>query len=250
LRDALTIVLRLLRASGRSEHYVATNGAFQLMLGGSSSQMVRISLKMHDPYIPEISANKYALNIRFTRPDSDHRPPRCHSTCCSDSDVDQFDMSSRQIRQRNSQNSQQRSRIASTAARLMAEDGITDLALAKRKAARSLGLPESVAMPDDSEVEAELRTYQRLFQHEEQEARNLHLLRTAARLMATMERFNPYLSGAVLEGMAGRFTEIDIQLFTDSAKDVEIFLLNERIAFRHSVPRSDRAEAGADGGCR
>ena len=152
-------------------------------------------------------------------------------------------MSSRQIRQRNSQNSQQRSRIASTAARLMAEDGITDLALAKRKAARNLGLPESVAMPDDSEVEAELRTYQRLFQHEEQEARNLHLLRTAARLMATMERFNPYLSGAVLEGMAGRFTEIDIQLFTDSAKDVEIFLLNERIAFRHSVPRSDRAEA-------
>ncbi|SBT09215.1 conserved exported hypothetical protein [Candidatus Accumulibacter aalborgensis] len=149
-------------------------------------------------------------------------------------------MSSRQLRQRNLQ---QRTLIASAAARLMAEDGITDLALAKRKAARNLGLPDSVAMPDDSEVEAELRTYQRLFQHEEQEARNLHLLRAAVRLMATMERFNPYLSGAVLEGMAGRFTEIDIQLFTDSAKDVEIFLLNESIAFRHSVPRSDRAEA-------
>ena len=65
LRDALRIVLRLLRGSGRAEHHVATGGAFQLMLGGSSSQMVRISLKLHDPYIPEISANKYALNIRF-----------------------------------------------------------------------------------------------------------------------------------------------------------------------------------------
>ncbi|MCB1942021.1 MAG: cell division protein ZapD [Candidatus Accumulibacter sp.] len=85
LRDALAIVLRLLRASGRSEHHVASNGAFQLMLGGSSSQMVRISLRLDDPYIPEISANKYALNIRFTRPDSDHRPRQ------SDSDV-QFDM--------------------------------------------------------------------------------------------------------------------------------------------------------------
>ncbi len=77
LRDALAIVLRLLRASGRAEQHVATNGAFQLMLGGSSSQMVRISMRLHAPYIPEISANKYALNIRFTRPDSDHRPRHC-----------------------------------------------------------------------------------------------------------------------------------------------------------------------------
>ena len=85
LRDALAIVLRLLRASGRPEHHVASNGAFQMMLGGSSSQMVRISLKLDGPYIPEISANKYALNIRFTRPDSDHRPRQ------SDSEVE-FDM--------------------------------------------------------------------------------------------------------------------------------------------------------------
>jgi len=85
LRDALAIVLRLLRASGRPEHHVASNGAFQLMLGGSSSQMVRISLKLDDPYIPEISANKYALHIPFTRPDSDHRPRQ------SDNDV-QFEM--------------------------------------------------------------------------------------------------------------------------------------------------------------
>ncbi len=75
----LTIVLRLLRASGSTEQQVAQNGAFQLMLGGSGSQMVRISLKLHAPYVPEISANKYALNIRFTRPDSEHRPRYCES---------------------------------------------------------------------------------------------------------------------------------------------------------------------------
>lgn len=149
-------------------------------------------------------------------------------------------MSSRQDRQRNSR---QRSLVAGLAARLMAEDGVTDLALAKRKAMRSLGLPESFAMPDDGEVEAELRTYQRLFQAEEQQARNSQLLRTAARLMVTLQRFNPYLSGPVLEGTAGRYTEIDIQLFPDSAKDVEIFLINQQLAFRHSLPRTERAEA-------
>lgn len=149
-------------------------------------------------------------------------------------------MSGRQDRQRNSQ---QRSRVAALAARLMAQDGISDLTLAKRKAARNLGLPESVGMPDDSEVEAELRIYQRLFQNQEQQARSLHLLRTAAWLMAILQRFNPYLTGSVLDGSAGRYAEIDIQLFPDSAKDVEIFLLNEGMAFRHRLPRTDRAEA-------
>ena len=46
-----------------------------------------------------------------------------------------------------------------------------------------------------------------------------------------------------LDGTAGRYAEIDIQLFTDSAKDVEIFLLNSRIDYQHSTPRSERAEA-------
>ncbi len=86
LRDGLIIVLRLLRASGRAEHQVASGGAFQKMLGGAgTAQMVRISLQLHAPYIPEISANKYALNIRFTRPESDNRPRQC------DNDVD-FDL--------------------------------------------------------------------------------------------------------------------------------------------------------------
>jgi hypothetical protein len=61
--------------------------------------------------------------------------------------------------------------------------------------------------------------------------------------MEILQRFKPYLSGAVLDGTAGRGTEIDIQLFADSAKEVEIFLLNEHIEYRHEVPRSERAEA-------
>ncbi len=125
----------------------------------------------------------------------------------------------------------------------MAEDGVSDFALAKRKAARSLGLPETSQMPDNAEIEAELRIYHRLFQTAEQSAVIAHLRRKAAELMAIVQQFNPYLTGSVLDGTAGRYAEIDIQLFADSAKDVEIFLLNQQIDFEHSTPRTDRAEA-------
>ncbi len=138
---------------------------------------------------------------------------------------------------------QLRTLIASTAARLIAEDGINDYSLAKRKATHSLGLPEGTPLPENAEVDSELRTYQRLFHGDEARARIDRLRRRACAVMALVERFNPYLSGAVLDGSAGRYAEIDIQLFTDSAKDVEIFLLNQRLPFTHSEPRSDRAEA-------
>jgi len=142
-------------------------------------------------------------------------------------------------------NSQQRTRIAiaSTAARLMAEDGISDFVVAKRKAVQSLGLPDNTQLPENAEVETELRLYQRLFQDEEQTARIDTLRQKASEIMTLVQRFNPYLTGSVLDGTAGRYAEIDIQLFTDSAKDVEIFLLNQKIDYEHSVPRSDRAEA-------
>ena len=138
---------------------------------------------------------------------------------------------------------QQRARIASAAARLIAENGISDYTLAKRKAAHSLGLPDNVQLPGDAEVQYELQIYQRLFQDEEHTARIRHLRQKASELMLIVQQFNPYLTGSVLDGSAARYAEIDIQLFTDSAKDVEIFLLNQRIDYEHSVPRTDRAEA-------
>ena len=68
LRDAAAIVLRLLRSSGRPKSYTATNGQFQLNLGGTAAQMVRVSVAVEEQAIPEVSANKYFLNIRFTKP--------------------------------------------------------------------------------------------------------------------------------------------------------------------------------------
>ncbi len=77
LRDAAAIVLRLLRSSGRAKEHLAVNGQFQLNLGGSVAQMVRIAVDVNEPAIPEVSANKYFLNIRFTKPPLDEMKARC-----------------------------------------------------------------------------------------------------------------------------------------------------------------------------
>ena len=136
-----------------------------------------------------------------------------------------------------------RASIASTAARLMAEDGITDYHHAKKKAARQLGLPEHTAFPDNAEVEAELRVYRSLYQGEEH-AELIALLRhTALELLELLGDFKPYLTGSVLDGTAGEHSGIDILLFADSAKEVEIFLLNRGIDFAHVESRNERVEA-------
>ena len=139
-----------------------------------------------------------------------------------------------------------RARIAAAAARLMAEDGIDDFALAKRKAARQLGAPQSEALPGNDEVEAELRAYRALYQADEHAERISELRRIALDAMRAFERFHPYLTGPVLKGTAGPYAEIELQLFPASPKDVEIFLLERGLSFdTHEGRRfsGDRAHA-------
>ena len=62
----LAIVLRLLRENGRSSRHIAYRGVFQLMLTTAKvSQLLRLTVARDLACVPEISANKYALNIRF-----------------------------------------------------------------------------------------------------------------------------------------------------------------------------------------
>lgn len=114
----------------------------------------------------------------------------------------------------------------------MAEDGIDDFGLAKRKAARQAGAPDTGNLPDTAEVEQALRVYRQLHQAREQ-ADRIHDLR--AHSVATMRRFeafDPHLIGSVLSGNADRYTDIELILFADSAKEVELFLINHRIQYR------------------
>lgn len=136
---------------------------------------------------------------------------------------------------------QMRSRIAHLAARMIAEDGISDYALAKRKAARQAGAPGSRNLPTNGEIEDALRAYHDLYQTEEHPARLEQMRRLALDTMRMLEHFNPYLTGGVLSGGIGRHPEIHLHLYTDSAKDLEIFLHNRSIPFR---AREQRVWAG------
>jgi len=139
-----------------------------------------------------------------------------------------------------------RARIAAAAARLMAEDGIDDYALAKRKAARQLGAEDTQALPRNDEIEAELRAYRALYQADEHPQVIHELREIALDAMQALEQFNPYLTGPVLAGTAGPHAEIDVQLFPDSAKEVEIFLLDRGVSFTTHEGRrftGDRARA-------
>ena len=69
LRDSLAIVLRILRDSGKSGQRLAEGGVFQQMLAGRAVQLVRVRVGAGIPCVPEVSANRYMLNIRFVQHD-------------------------------------------------------------------------------------------------------------------------------------------------------------------------------------
>lgn len=126
---------------------------------------------------------------------------------------------------------QMRERIAQQAARLIAEDGITDLGAAKRKAARQLGASDSRALPTNEEVEHALRSHQALY-HADEHRDRLTSLRTLARdSMRLFEQFRPQLVGALVTGNIGKISSVQLHLYADSAKDVEMYLLNQRVPF-------------------
>ncbi len=126
------------------------------------------------------------------------------------------------------------SEIAVAAARLIADEGF-DYATAKRRAAQELlgdRAANRTVLPNNAAIESELRRHLRLFGGDEHPARLAALRREALAWMHRLRPFNPHLAGAVLNGTATAFSDIQLHLFADSAKDVEIFLLNEGIDFQ------------------
>lgn len=120
---------------------------------------------------------------------------------------------------------------------MMAEDGISDFGFAKRKAARQLGAPVTEALPNNAEIEAELRVWQALYQDDEQDQRVFEMRITAVQVMRLLQLYRPYLTGGALDGTAGRYSEVEIELYPESAKEVEIFFLNQNIHYEHREPR-------------
>jgi hypothetical protein len=135
------------------------------------------------------------------------------------------------------QRNDERSRIAHLAARIIAEDGIEDYAAAKRKAARQAGVPDTRQLPTNEEIDEALRTHQTLYGGDAHVERLRELRSRALEIMEELARFNPYLTGSVLSGNAGKYADINLQLYTDHGKEVELFLINRDLPYRASERR-------------
>ena len=124
--------------------------------------------------------------------------------------------------------------IAQKAAQLMAEGGINDFAYAKKKAGKQLGVSEASVLPTNAEIEEEIRLYHEIYNADEQPLELAKLRNAALMTMQLFAKFNPHLTGSVLDGTAGKFSQTNIHLFAESSKEVEIFLLSQQIPFESS----------------
>jgi hypothetical protein len=123
--------------------------------------------------------------------------------------------------------------LAQEAARIMAEHGIRDFLVAKRKAAERFGVTDSAVLPKNTEIETALAEYQRLFGGASH-ARTLHAQRSAAlAAMRLLQGFEPRLVGAVLSGTATEHSGVQLHLFAERPEAVAISLMDQGI--RHEI---------------
>lgn len=124
-----------------------------------------------------------------------------------------------------------RERIVQEAARIMAEQGITDYHLAKRKAATQLGASGTRHLPQNREIQAALAAYQELFGGQARRDHLADLLATAVDAMEFFEAFRPRLVGALLDGTAGEHSDVHLHVFADTPEDIVLFLMDHDIPF-------------------
>jgi hypothetical protein len=113
-----------------------------------------------------------------------------------------------------------RQELADEAARLMAEHGIADFSLAKRKAAERLGVRTGAALPSNTEIHERLAERQRTFEPAAHDDRLVRLRTVAAQAMDLLAAFRPKLVGPVLDGTATQSSAIELHVFSDSPEVV------------------------------
>jgi hypothetical protein len=131
-----------------------------------------------------------------------------------------------------------RTRIAQLAAQLMAEHGIRDHALAKRKAARQLGIESANVLPSNEEIDEQVRSYVSLFEAPQTGDRAEDLLHQALEIMTLLDVFNPVLTGNLSPEQITPNQDIELDIYLDSSKEFERFLLNRDIPFKTEERRS------------
>jgi hypothetical protein len=129
---------------------------------------------------------------------------------------------------------ERRERLAGEAARLMSEGGIADYHQAKLKAAERLGIHDDASLPRNTEIEAALRQYQRLFGRDS--VGELQRRREAAlEALRFFRAFDPRLVGPVLEGTADARSPVMLHLHVDDADALHRFFVE------HDIPAQPRS---------
>jgi hypothetical protein len=120
--------------------------------------------------------------------------------------------------------------IAASAAQCVVEEGL-EYGPAKRRALKVLGLPPKTPLPNNEQLEAQVRDYIEIFCADTQPGELLALRQHALMWMNRLATYRPYLGGAVWHGTATRLSDIYLQLFCDDAKSTEIELINQGVDF-------------------
>ena len=134
-----------------------------------------------------------------------------------------------------------REQLAHHAARLMAEDGITDYAFAKRKAAKQMGAADTHHLPSNKQVDEALRSFRFLYQSTSHPTILRQLREQALTAMHLLAPFHPYLTGSVLNGTAGEHSDINLSVYSDDEKAVMMFLLKHELPFESGEWRTHLA---------
>lgn len=128
--------------------------------------------------------------------------------------------------------SQLSAEVASTAARLIVEEGM-EYGPAKRRAAKMLGRASvrAVDLPGNDQVEDEVRQYIQLFCADTQPGELLALRRVALLWMERLQALRPHLTGAVWRGTATRLSSVHLQLYCDDSKEAELLLIDKHVDY-------------------
>ena len=130
-----------------------------------------------------------------------------------------------------------RNALAAEAARIMIEHGVDDFQFAKRKAAERLGVTDHAVLPRNTEVEAALAQYHRLFGADTHASDLADMRRQALVAMRLLAEFEPRLVGPVLSGPAGPHSEISLHVFAETPETVVMRLLDQGVRHRVAARR-------------
>jgi len=111
----------------------------------------------------------------------------------------------------------------------MAEHGVRDFLLAKRKAAERYGVVDGSLLPRNTEIEAALQEYQRLFGGESHVETLQGQRAVALDVMHRLQRFQPRLVGPVLTGTATPHDDVVLHVFVDRIETLSFDLMDQGV---------------------